>query len=107
MKYEKYKMIKNDKNLGHNCLGTKAKQLEQFDRDAKILNELMLKLEKVLIQRDWYDGGVGASFEILSLENGDTLTTRIVEFTGTNEAGEYVSNKYEIYTDGRVELLLD
>jgi hypothetical protein len=100
-------MIKTDRNWGHDCLETKAKQLEQFDCDAKTLNELMVKLEKVLVQRDWHDGGVGASFEFLTLENGDTLTTRVVEFTGTNEAGEYVSNKYEIYTDGRVEFLLD
>ena len=81
--------------------------MEQFERDAKILNELRCKLEKVLIQRDWHDGGVGASYEFLPLENGDMITTRIVEFTGTNEAGDYFSNKYEIHTNGWIELLLD
>ncbi len=100
-------MIKSDKNWGHIYLETKAQRFEQFERDAKILNELMGKLERALIQRDWHDGGVGASFEFLTLENGDMITTRIVEFTGTNEAGEHVSNKYEIHTNGRVELLLD
>ena len=100
-------MIKTDNNWSHAYLETRAKQSEQFERDAKILNELMGKLETVLIQRDWHDGGVGASFEYHTLENGDTITTRIVEFTGTNEAGEYVSNKFEIHTNGRVEFLLD
>ena len=100
-------MIETDANWGHVYLETRAKESEQFDRDAKILNELMGKLERVLIQRDWHDGGIGASFEFLTLENGDRVTTRVVDFTGTNEAGEYVSNKYVIYTDGRVEFMLD
>ncbi len=100
-------MIKTDSNLHHICLETRAKEMEQFERDAKILNELQGKLEKVLIQRDWHDGGVGASFEILTLENGDMLTTRVVDFTGTNEEGEYVSNTFVIHVNGRVEFLLD
>ena len=103
----KYKMTKTDENWGHAYLETRAKGLTQFDRDAKVLNELMGKLEKVLIQRDWHDGGVGASYEYFTLENGDIAITRVVDFTGTNEAGEYVSNKYVIYTNGRIELVLD
>jgi hypothetical protein len=86
---------------------TQGKAIGQFARDSKILLQLESRLHRILIQRDWHDGGVGSSYEFTHLENGDLIITRIVDFTGTNEAGERVANKYEIYTDGTVVFLMD
>ena len=94
-------MDKNDRVTSAN----QQEEMQQFYRQATLLQELESKLTKSLIFPDRENFGMDCGFETVIDGDGGEILVRRVSYIAENLKGEEVVNTYILFQDGYIRFI--